>query len=287
MTFTLNLTFGGLCLYVADSPHGQPEMFVLLPQCTHAPHDARLHFDTSARTAGTPPTGNPDPNPIDLTNAELALTSQSSRPQLGSPPVPNLTTLFPAAWDVGVPRALLTDGDTGNKVNGRIRFGAGSPAVQDCAVGGTWFFPTPDPPSIQIPIRVTWSMEVDADRVVLETHGINGSSASTRLELFPDNPNGGHLDLWMLHLPRGQVVTHLPPPNSPDEPDPLDPATHVACFYSLTGTPGLAVPLFDEAPDLPSTCVGRDLGGLPAEERARIGNPGLDLMCIAAAANPK
>ncbi|MFL5542017.1 MAG: hypothetical protein ACJ8J0_23725 [Longimicrobiaceae bacterium] len=289
MSFTLNLNFGGLCLYVPDSESGTLEMFALLPPCMHAPHDPRLVFDVASRTMGKPPTRFPEL--IDLTNTEIDLTPLMATPPVQSPPtVPNLTTIFSQYhFDVRVPHALLVDSNTGGAVNARFRFNAGTPAIPPCAVGGFWFFPTPDGPSRQLPIRVVWSLEVDAPSFQLGlgpppvgvkagvVRGINGSTASTPLELFPD-PTSNVLELWVLNSPHGLSITEFPPPNSSDVPDPQEPATHVACFYSLTGTSGLAVPLFDHPvqPPLPPSCFGGSLG-----------DPGTDLFCIGAVAMPR
>src|SRR6185436_20897337 len=88
MAFTLNLTFGGLCLYVPDTTSGSLRMHALLPSCAHAPHLPRLVYDEAART-GWPPTGSPELIPLD--NAEIDFTTIAATPPVQLPPaaVPN------------------------------------------------------------------------------------------------------------------------------------------------------------------------------------------------------
>jgi hypothetical protein len=274
MPFTLNLNFAGLCLFVPESVDGElVGMHVLLPQCRHHPHLPKLFFDQGALT-GSAPTGTPAPS-VDLANCEIDLSGLSNAPPLAPPPpaVLNLTDIFAQqGFDVRVPRTLLGSPNPGAAVNARLRFDSGASGIPPCGVGGFWFFPTPDLPSRQLPIRVVWSLQVDAASLALVIGGINGGAGTAQPPLLP---HAGVLDLWVFNSPAGQFPTKLPPPNSADVPDPLDPATHVACFYSLTGTSGLAVPLFEQPVSLPASCF------------ERVGNPGLDVMCIGAVAMPR
>lgn len=271
MGFTLNLTFGGLCLYVPDLASGSLRMHALLPSCAHVPHHPRLVYDLAART-GWPPTSAAELVPLD--NSEIDLTTLAAAPPVLAPPpeVPNLTQIFPR-YDVRVNRAFLDNPNTGGVVNARIRFEAGRPAVTRCGIGGHWFFPTPDPPSMQLPIQVVWRLEISTPSLKLDIKGINGSTASTPLELHPD-PARNELDVWVLNSP--QLPSQFPPPNSATVPDPLEAATHIACFYHLTDTPGLAVPLFDQPDQTPGDCFV-----------SRQSDPGLDLVCIGAVAMPR
>jgi hypothetical protein len=271
MSFTLNLGFGGLCLCVPDPDSLHPvQMHVLLPPCDHGEeHFQVLVYDKAALTPGQPHQGEID-QPLLLTNAEIVLTGVSQAPPLEPPPaeVVNLTDLFEAR----VPRPLLEESDTGGVLASRVRFDAGIADIAPCGGGDVWYFPDPEPR--RLPIRVIWRIQVDESPLVVRITGINGSTATEERTLHFD-PAKETLDLWVFNSPADQIPLELPPLTTLEEPDPRDRAEHFACFYDVTQSTGLPVPLYKRpAPRIPQECF------------KTTGEPGLDVMCITAQALP-
>jgi hypothetical protein len=271
MSFTLNLGFGGLCLFVPehDNQGELVRMHVVLPPFTYCePHFQELVHDEMAPHQGQPHNG--VAIPVNIFNSEFDLSGASQAPVLQLPPpqVPSLTTLFGAR----VPRSHLVNNNTGGVVASRARFDAGNSAIACGGVGDFWFFPD-FAQSVRLPIRVIWSLEVDAASLVVQITGINGSTNSRQLTLFPD-PQNGKLDLWVFNSPGNQIPTQLPPRTTKKMPKPKDPACHFAGFYHPTAAT-FPIPTYDRAaPRLPEECFEPE------------GDPGLDVTCIGAQALP-
>jgi hypothetical protein len=262
MSFTLNLGFGGLCLMVHDEASG--EMYVLLPPCNHADlHIPKLVYDTAA-PRGEQRTGIPVLR--DIADAVIDLSAVSQTPPVGAPPVEvaNLET-----FGARVPRNLLVT-TTGGIVSSRIKFAGGTSAVVPCGEGDNWLYSGTTPE--RLPIRVVWSMQVAGDFIDVEINGINGIPIKETVRLFPF-PVGGTLDVWVFNSPEDQLPLELPPRTSPDQPLPPAEAEHFKCFYTLTNATGPAPKYHSRA--TPPSCF------------PPVGEPGLDVMCIAARALPQ
>jgi hypothetical protein len=135
-------------------------------------------------------------------------------------------------------------------------------------MGDSWLFP--DPQVSQLPIRVVWSMRVEADWIDVLITGINRFPIRETVRLFPFD---GTLDVWVFNSPAEQIPTELPPRTSQDKPGPREPVEHFACYYTLTDSAG-PVPFYEGA-QTPEECF------------QTFGEPGLDVMCIAAQALPQ
>ena len=262
MGFTLNLSFGGLCLFVPETTDEKlTKVHVLMPDFPN--HDPVLIYDVAA-TAGKPVTGKRKEPVQSLKNLQLDLKGLGY-PEIQPPPtdVVDITTLFSAK----VPKDLLTSA-TPSGVTTRVPISAGFSYVPACGMGGNWKFPSPKP--VRLPIRVVWSVRMDAAFLEVSFTGLHGMQAPMDFKLFP---HLDALDLWIFNSPLGQHPKILPPRNVRVNAQPDKPADHFKAFYSLTNKPTLTdVPLFVDQGSTPGGCF------------PSFGNPGLDLFCIGAQA---
>lgn len=262
MSFTLNLGFGGLCLFVPDyDMSAKPIMHVLLP----AGHNHRgfLAHDLSALIGGPPTLQVLEHS---LTNTRVDLSALVTSTALQPPPqsVANLKDLCSP-----VPRRLLDDAGSELDITSRITFAAGDSTIDYCASGAFWEFGGVR----QLPIRVVWSCEIDASELVVEVVGHSSPSKTITLEPYEDV-----LDLWAFHLDISNGVDTLPPLTKTAHPKYDEPAAHFCAFLDLLGCSAGPVPMFrrpefipghfpscydPSAPGLDVTCVGATAPAVP------------------------
>jgi hypothetical protein len=258
MSFTLNLGFGGLCLFVPDvDAGGRRLMHVLLP----AGHDHRafLVHDLSALIGG-PPTDLVLQHP--LAGRCVDLTSLATSTALQPPPssVADLAYL-----KLSVPRRLLDGACLPEELESRLTFAAGTSTIDYCASGAFWEFNG----ERQLPIRVVWSLTLDAEELVFDV--VAPSSPSKRITL---KPYQGVLNLWAFYLPTTTDVQKLPPVTRNKYLAYDEKAEHFAAFFHLLKGGYDNEPRFRKPEVFP--------GPLPSCYDPRL--PGLDVTCVAATA---
>ena len=255
MSFTLNLGFGGLCLFVHDPDKSL--MHVLLPKASdHLP--TFVHDEES--------TGSSKPNGIArlrrLQNTLIDLTQIASTTALTPAPV--------QLADLGdyfkVPKKLVRDSHPGFKIASRITFRTGKACIAPCGEGAIWDWNGEEQ---QLAIRVLWEMEVDDvdNPLVIHRDSLNGSAGGMPISL---EPYGGRLDIWVFNSPEAQLPHTLPPKTKRKGGS----ADHFNVFQTLsTSADTYALPTMVKEPAYDKDCYEPE-----ASER------GLDLTCIGARA---
>jgi hypothetical protein len=254
MSFRLNLGFGGLCLFVPDTDvGGKPMMHVLMPNAHE--HNAWLVHDLSARM-GWPPTGTAEEHPLNGTVVDLMNLKTQTLLDAVPASVADLTTICNP-----VPRHLLDDAGPPAELTSRVTFGAGISTIDYCASGGFWEFQGVR----QLPIRVVWSVDIDAGELTVVAAG------GEKVTLLPHKEV---LDVWLVHVHSSTIMDTFPPATRIEYPQYDQPAEHFSAYFDLLLSGHGHEPRFRK----PETVKGH----LPSCYDTSM--PGYDLVCIAATA---
>jgi hypothetical protein len=259
MSFTLNLGFGGLCLFVPDNADRKnPRMHVLLPD--YHDHHAWLVYDEKATTT-QPPTGKACKRP--LAGARIDLSSIKTSDPLQLPPsgVGSLKGLCPA-----VPRYLLDDESLPPELAARTTFAAGYARTDYCGAGAFWKFRNK---VSQLALRVIWTIVVEGSYLNVE---VRKNATVDPIKLYPYR---NVLDLWIFNLYATEILQYLPPQTGTSRPSDKPESEHFKAFFELLGCRTGKLPRYHKSELIP----GRKPPSCYAD-----GAPGLDVMCIAATA---
>ena len=228
MSFTLQITFRGMCFYVPDP--GEKRMHVLMPATGDHGHGMEPHHALLAFP------GRPIES-VSLDGRELDLSGLRTEGEA--------LNLPPGVADLWVNAGLKIDpvqlGPTPRaSVAARLRLPGGSTAKQGPSAG--WKFRDDGPVEI-LTNEVTLTWQVPATSLELQTRPLAGGKPDAPLSLEPEE--------GMIRL----VVSYLPE-REPPNPRVGDPAPHFECHYALF-EPTVTGP----SPRLHSYIKGGDLGG--------------------------
>jgi hypothetical protein len=225
-TYTLTITFVGLCLFYGEPNVDSPEvMHVLLPPEIPGmgTHVAMLCYQSSyLQPSGT---GGGDWQQTSLAGADLELTGHG-RPDTALD-VTALPNIF-AGSQRGINREVL-DPDAGKWLAARVRLKAGS--CTGYGLGSCWWYP--DQQTKQMMANgLTWTIELHQDSLDLALAPFDGGAARALPTLYPDA--SGNIALSIYHTIEADLppapVTGPAPEKGSKEPD-------FAAYYSVLEGP--------------------------------------------------
>jgi hypothetical protein len=266
MSFTLRITFSGLCLFVPEATDtgGAGRMHVLLPGMSghhHSPEDrhvAALSYDAGYLVEGGPLLG------VTALGGLTGYTLEFGSGEAASLALCSQIADLREVTGRGVDPDLL-DADTGQKLVARVTLGAG--AITRVAPGMCWeWHPGEFRP---MACKVEWEiLDFSGDSLTVTAQPLGGGGAAKELgTLYPVE---GRVNLEVLH----ETPQDLPPDPLPLEHQPMlergENAKHFSAYFGLFGEPvPIVLPRFwgplDDCPPITGGCaeIPPDMGSTP------------------------